>query len=109
MESTSIIYHFASIERWEAQLKNEDYFPSAFLQEGFVHCCTKNQLEGVLKRYFKSTDKVYLVSVDTKKLVAPLKLELANNGDFFPHIYGKINKSAVVKSERIIVCNFILS
>ncbi|MFN5629775.1 MAG: DUF952 domain-containing protein [Bacteroidota bacterium] len=109
MESTSIIYHFASIEEWEAQLKNEEYFPSAYLQEGFIHCCTKNQLIGVLKRYFKSSDKVYLVSVDTKKIIAPLKFEQANNGDFFPHIYGKINKSAIVKSELIVVCNFILN
>ncbi len=109
MEATSIIYHFATIEGWEAQQKNEEYFPSAFLQEGFIHCCTKNQLEGVLKRYFKSSDKVYLITVDTKKVVAPLKIELASNGDFFPHIYGKINKSAIVKSELIVVCNFRLN
>lgn len=109
MNSNSIIYHIALIEEWEAQLKNEDYFPSAFLQAGFVHCSNKNQLEGVLKRYFKNTDNVYLVTIDTNKLVAELKLEQASNGDYFPHIYGKINKSAIVKFDKIIVSTFLIN
>jgi uncharacterized protein (DUF952 family) len=109
LDSTSIIYHFAAIEEWEAQVKNEEYFPSAFLQEGFVHCSNRNQLEGVIKRYFKNIEKVYLITIDTKKLVAVLKIEQASNGNFFPHIYGKINKSAIVNFEKIIINNFIIN
>jgi uncharacterized protein (DUF952 family) len=109
METDLTIYHFATIEEWETQVKNEEYFPSAFLQEGFVHCSNKNQLEGVIKRYFKNTEKVYLITIDTKKLVAALKIEQASNGDFFPHIYGKINKSAIVNFEKIIISNFIIN
>lgn len=109
MDSTSIIYHFATIEEWETQLKNEEYFPSAFLQEGFVHCSNKKQIEGVIKRYFKNIEQVYLVTIDTKKLIPALKIEQASNGDFFPHIYGKINKSAIVKFEKIIISNFRLN
>jgi len=106
MKTDSTIYHFALCEDWESQLKNENYFPSAFLKEGFIHCSKENQLDGVLKRFFKDEDKVVLLTIDSNKIIAELKLEQASNGDFFPHIYGEINKTAIYDVEIISVNNF---
>jgi uncharacterized protein (DUF952 family) len=108
MEKDLTIYHFTTIEEWDSQLQNEDYFPSAFLKEGFIHCSKKEQLKGVLERFFKNVDEVYLLKISATKLTAQLKVEKASNGDFFPHVYGKINKTAIDEIEKILVDNFIL-
>ena len=106
MKTETTIYHFALIKEWESQLSSENYFPAAFLYEGFIHCSKRHQLEGVLKRFFKNVEDVVLLTIDSKRISAELKVEAATNGDFFPHVYGKLNKTAIENVELISVNNF---
>jgi uncharacterized protein (DUF952 family) len=107
MTTNITIYHIALTEEWNSQLKNESYFPAAYQQEGFIHCSQEYQLKGVVERFFKKAEKVFLLSIDTTKLVAELRLEEASNGDFFPHIYGELNKTAIIKVELISVIDLL--
>ncbi|XMB86879.1 DUF952 domain-containing protein [Mycoplasmatota bacterium WC44] len=64
------------------------------LEGSFIHACTTEQLEYVLNKHYENKD-VYLFYLDQN--IDNLKWEEAMNGDLFPHIYGDIDKSDVVK------------
>ncbi|MFM7852089.1 MAG: DUF952 domain-containing protein, partial [Flammeovirgaceae bacterium] len=36
-----------------------------------------------------------------EKLTSPVKYEVSTGGELYPHLFGHINKSAVVKVERL--------
>jgi len=91
------IYHVATAEDWDAWFEQETYQPAAFEREGFIHCCTEEQLPGVLERYFRGKTGLKKLYIDAKRLHAPLKWEIAaSTGEYFPHVYGPINRSAIV-------------
>ena len=76
-----------------------DYYQDPSLQiEGFIHCSYLSQVEGVLGRYYGDAQEVVLLTIDTSKLSSPLRKEAAKNGEVYPHIYGDINKSAIVEA-----------
>jgi uncharacterized protein (DUF952 family) len=81
--------------------KGDTYWPERFETEGFIHACTPAQLEGVLSRYFENKSDLYLLEIDQKKLTVPVKMELSSSGEMFPHIYGKVNRDAIVKVRKL--------
>jgi uncharacterized protein (DUF952 family) len=95
------IYHVTSKE-WYATFEGLDYYESPTLnQEKFIHLSTTEQVAGVLERYYAGQTDLLKLHVDTDKLSAELKYELATNNEFFPHLFGRLNKSAVLKIEEI--------
>ena len=93
--------HVTTRVEWRVCDALPNYEPSAYSQEGFIHCCTQEQLQGVLTRYFKGKKGLLLLYIDKSKLEKPLIYEVSTNGELFPHIYGVINKDAVVNIEVI--------
>lgn len=96
-----MIYHVVSVADWNRQASTSIYTPPTFGEEGFIHCCTKAQVAGVLDRYYKGLSDLLLLHLDERKLVHPLKYERAMNDELFPHIYGGINRDAVSSIEKI--------
>ncbi len=96
-----MIYHITTQAEWAGYSKENNYAPIAFAVEGFIHCCSKAQVEGVLQRYFQGKTDLLLLEVDESKLTALLKFEPATNHELFPHVYGVINKDAINKIEPL--------
>jgi uncharacterized protein (DUF952 family) len=97
------IYHLVLPEYWARFQGLSHYQAATFEEEGFIHCSFDSQIEGVLGRYFQGVEKVTILALDTEKIEAKLVVEVAPNGEDFPHIYGPINMSAVTGvSERIL-------
>jgi uncharacterized protein (DUF952 family) len=96
-----MILHVCLQEEWSRQGNQEFYHPQAYQSDGFIHLCLDRQLSGVLSRYFSGKDKLCILYVDESKLNAPLKYEDGTDGDSFPHLYGLLNKNAVVRVEFI--------
>ena len=94
-----MIHHVAILSDWQSQESKSEFFPSDYFREGFIHCCTPSQLQGVLERYFKGKTDLVLLHLDESKLKAELKYEESTNDEKFPHLYGSINREAVVKVE----------
>jgi len=96
MSDDAIIFHIASdqdIEKYQAQ---GEYRCASLDSEGFIHCCDRHQLAGVVNRYYQDSDDVQLMLLDPDKLQYPLIRENTMGGsELFPHIYGIINKEAV--------------
>ncbi len=96
-----MIYHLTTPARWQPFAGGSDYFPETFDREGFIHLSTETQVAGVLRRYYRGVPRLMQLHVDESKLAAPLKYEAATGGDLFPHLYGPLNREAVVWVEEI--------
>jgi uncharacterized protein (DUF952 family) len=70
-------------------------------EEGFIHCSTKEQVTATLERYYSNQKDLILLHINSSGLLAELKFELATNGELFPHVFGKLNKSAIVEIEKL--------
>jgi uncharacterized protein (DUF952 family) len=91
-----MILHVTKRSEWIDQRSKENYSPADFNREGFIHCCLREQLPGVLQRYFKNARDLVLLYIDESKLTSPLRHEPSTNNENFPHIYGPVNLSAIV-------------
>lgn len=98
--ANNFIYHVVMPDYWQQFEEKANYTPPTFAEEGFIHCCTKAQIDYVLSTYFKETKEVLLLKIDKTKLTSELKVEPAN-GQQFPHIYGAINKTAIVAIDKM--------
>lgn len=92
-----LIYHIVLPEVWENFKEKEEYEAESLQTEGFIHCSFAEQLDGVLQRYYSNAEKVLILMLDTEKLSSKLVNEPSTNNEIYPHIYGKINKSAIVE------------
>ena len=96
-----LIYHITTVDWWN-RFSNENQYRSPTLSEdGFIHCSKQEQVDGVLKRYYTNDKDLLLLHIDSSQLTALLKFELATNKELFPHVYGAINKSAIIRVESI--------
>lgn len=96
-----MIYHIVLPDSWEEQKDNGSYTHESLEKEGFIHCSYDTQLDAVLGRYYSGADRVLILSIDTGKLTSELIEEPSTGGEIYPHIYGKINRDAIVSlSER---------
>lgn len=95
-----IIYHIVTPETWEKFKDETEYEAESLATEGFIHCSYRNQLDGVLERYYKNQSKVILLHINPHLLDAKLVAERSTGGEIYPHIYGVINKTAIVETEE---------
>ena len=95
-----LIYHIVTPEVWE-QFKNESFYQSESLEsEGFIHCSYRSQLPEVLERYYKNSGRVLILHLNPHLLTEKLVCEPSTNREVYPHIYGKINRQAIVHIEE---------
>jgi uncharacterized protein (DUF952 family) len=97
-----MIYHITKKEAWEQALPTGFYEAASLATEGFIHNSTLEQVATVLDRFYKNETDLLLLHIDESLLTSPLKYELAPSlNELFPHIFGPINISAVIKTESI--------
>jgi len=97
------IYHVVIPEEWEAAAKESFFEAHSLSSEGFIHCSYADQLEGVLERYFTDADEVFILHLDANRLTSPLVSEPSTNDEPYPHIYGPINRDAIVTVEKRVI------
>jgi uncharacterized protein (DUF952 family) len=97
-----MIYHIATSEDWNLHRNEATYVPGGFAKEGFIHCSTHDQVPDVLHRYYSGITNLVLLHIDESKLTAELKYEEATAKELFPHVFGPINKEAIVKVENMV-------
>ena len=95
-----LIYHIVLPEVWEKAKHESDYEADSLATEGFIHCSYRNQLEEVLERYYKDAGTVFVLAINPHFLTSNLIAEPSTNREIYPHIYGKINKAAIVGVEE---------
>lgn len=94
---TEYIYHITTLEAWEKAQELGAYSAPSLDSEGFIHCSKKEQVEGVLQRFYAGQTGLILLNIDPELVGAPLIYEMATDlQEMFPHIYGKIPLKAVI-------------
>jgi uncharacterized protein (DUF952 family) len=98
----SLIYHITTLGEWEESKKKGQHIAASYETEGFIHCSTKDQVEGVLHRYFKGSSSLVELTIDPEKLTSKLVYEPApSTNELFPHVYGPINCDAIIAVENV--------
>ncbi len=67
----------------------------------FIHFSTAAQVAETAATHFAGLRDLLLVQVDAAKLSGALKWEPSRGGDLFPHLYGPLNLSAVIRVEPL--------
>lgn len=96
-----IIYHIVSVATWAGQETATAYEADSLQTEGFIHLSRKEQVDGVLNRYYQHVPDLLLLHVDSTKLKNELRYEASTNDELFPHLYGPLNKEAIVEIEKL--------
>jgi uncharacterized protein (DUF952 family) len=92
-----IVYHIVLPEAWRA-FTGDLYRAASLETEGFIHCSFAEQLETVIGRYYSDADTIIVLEIDTDKLMSRLVNEPSTNREIYPHIYGPINRAAIVSA-----------
>lgn len=94
--TTTPIVHLATEADWADA--DTAYTPATFDADGFVHCSTPHQIAAVAEARFAGRDDLVLLTIDPTQLTAPVVWEdLADEGEEFPHVYGPIDRAAVLE------------
>ena len=97
------LFHLTMPATWAEALANDAYPWSTrgrrYAEVGFVHCSTWEQLEGVARFVHPGELTLTLLVIDPSALDAEVSYENLDGGsDLFPHIYGELPMSAVVRA-----------
>ncbi|RYC67677.1 MULTISPECIES: DUF952 domain-containing protein [Spirosoma] len=96
-----MIYHVVTAMDWTRQQDAPVYEAASLQTEGFIHLSTREQVAGVLERYYQNVPDLLLLQVDESRLTHELKYEAATNNELFPHLYGPLNKEAIVSIDSV--------
>jgi uncharacterized protein (DUF952 family) len=100
-----MILHITTRQSWEEAQKAGEYKAPSLNSEGFIHCSTSKQTVDTANLYFKGQKGLVLLCIDENKLIAECRFEPPaggkqhdqETGNLFPHIYGPINLSSVIR------------
>jgi uncharacterized protein (DUF952 family) len=98
----NIILHCTTSNLWQTAIEKGEYTCESIEKEGFIHCCTQSQLDGVMDRYYPNTSDLIILEIDANRVQAEIKHEFSKSvGEKFAHIYGTLNVDAVVQIKKI--------
>ena len=95
-----VLLHITHPEAFSTDWK--DYAPESLAQEGFIHCSTVEQILDTANRFYPNDPNLQVLVIDPGKLKAEVRYENLEGGKIlFPHIYGTLNREAVLKIVRL--------
>ncbi len=93
-----LIYHIVLPDVWAA-FDTGLYEAKSLETEGFIHCSFANQLDAVIERYYSGEERVVVLEIESDRLMSRMIKEPSTNSEIYPHIYGPINRDAIVRAE----------
>lgn len=94
-----LILHLAAADAWAEAARAGVYEADSLAAEGFIHCSDPDQVVRVANARFRNRRDLMLLQIAVARLEAPLRYENLEGGDErFPHIYGPLPLSAVVRA-----------
>jgi uncharacterized protein (DUF952 family) len=96
------IFHIATAADWRRALDSGSYATSTLgvtlEEEGFIHASRRDQVQGVFDRYYRGArEHLVLLTIDPSRLTGVEVRVEAVGDDTYPHVYGPINRGAVVE------------
>lgn len=91
-------------------LQTATYSTPSLTTEGFIHACTEQQVNYVVKRFYGHEPKLTLLLIDPERVYAKIKYESASVSEYgdFPHIYGPLNTDAIIEVQQYSQDDFVV-
>jgi uncharacterized protein (DUF952 family) len=99
-----VIYHLVWASDWDRLAGDDFYCAESLDAEGFIHCTKEpEKLLEVASLFFAQVrdEVLWRLTIDEARVSAEIKYEDPGVGHLFPHVYGPIELSAVVKQEAM--------
>ncbi|MFY0653621.1 MAG: DUF952 domain-containing protein [Cyclobacteriaceae bacterium] len=94
----NFIYHLARPKDWESQLQSLNYQADSLKNEGFIHASFEEQIRETYQKYYSDMQSMVLITIAVDFVEPELKYEFnSTRKASFPHIYGKLNKTAIAR------------
>lgn len=92
------IFHITSRTEAAEALRSGEYVPETYDVDGFIHCSYAHQLTRVANHIFGARSDLVVLEIDRTALSCDVVDENLEGGvELFPHIYGRLPMSAVVR------------
>jgi uncharacterized protein (DUF952 family) len=92
------VYHLVSRRDWDKP-RTGPFKAESLKSEGFIHCSNREQVVGAANRFYEKEAEHLLLTIDAQLLTSLLCDEDSGSGERFPHIYGPIDRQAIIKVE----------
>lgn len=89
------LLHICARDAWHEAQQRGDYRAESLITEGFIHCSTPEQVAATANLLFRGCQGLVLLVIDGGIVTAPIKVEDAGGGQYFPHVYGPLNLDAI--------------
>jgi uncharacterized protein (DUF952 family) len=94
------IFHIASAATWGES--GDAYSGDTLASEGFIHCSTADQVLDVAHARFGGRRDLVLLCIDPARVAPEIRYENLEGGEeLFPHIYGPLDRKAVIRAEPL--------
>jgi uncharacterized protein (DUF952 family) len=105
-----VIVHLIALDDWTSLSPTADWSPPSLATEGFIHCTAGDELMLVVANafYTGAAGEFLALTIDPALVRAEVRWERPPSADpmaevaLFPHIYGPLNRDAVVGVRRFI-------
>ena len=94
------IYHLVPANIWQAST-GPTYSAASLASEGFIHFSFADQVAAAADRFYADQQDMLVLHLDPSRLTSPVREEPSGTGEIFPHIYGPINRDAVVSVQSL--------
>ena len=99
---TDLIFHICRRDEWAAASASGGYVGSSQDgADGFIHFSTTIQLRSSASKHRAGQTDLILLTVDPEGLGKKLKWEPSRDGRLFPHLYGILPVSKVLRADPI--------
>jgi uncharacterized protein (DUF952 family) len=98
-DAMTLIYHVCRRDEWQAALASGRYAGSSQDKaDGFIHFSDAGQVVASVAKHRAAQAGLVILEVDADRLGAELRWEASRGGALFPHLYGLLPVTAVVRA-----------
>jgi uncharacterized protein (DUF952 family) len=94
------IYHLVPRPVWE-EAPAGPYAAESLRAQGFIHCSNHDQVARVANLFYGAETDLLVLVIDADALGERVRDEDVGRGETFPHVYGPIERAAVVEVKAL--------
>ena len=85
------VYKVFTESEWDIFQENGQFKGSTDdLRDGFIHLSAKDQIAGVIERFFAGKHPLYVAEFSDPEFIRRLKWEASTSNDLYPHLYDSV-------------------
>jgi len=97
-----MILHVLTEAAWQTALAAGEHAPPELARDGFLHCCTEDQLDFVLSRHFAGRTELLVIGFEQNDVGAEVSWVRSEADQApFPHLFGPISCSGVREVRKV--------